>query len=250
MHHVLESGYNEKLSNTPTELLNAHFSKMWELTAEVFPHTLGDSARGVKGCAASTVWMICMLYYHKGKVSRGDSVFLFFTEECLQSILCVQGHLTSLLSFQFCACCATVGSGHPADITQGAPGKHTSFYYIKTNSADTCDKMKLNNASSLGPMLTQDDKSYLKHLCLTWFYYVERKQAQDECKTSLTWEWTVRLVNLNSSELLLNWPLCVQTPDGKCLSLPLAAIKTRSLPPNAVSRMLKCVLLCCSDWCI
>lgn len=33
-------------------------------------------------------------------------------------------------------------------------------------------------------------------------------------------------MNLNSAELLLNWPLCVETPDGKCLFLPLNATKT------------------------
>ena len=70
------------------------------------------------------------------------------------------------------------------DFHQGA-----LFYCIKTNSGDTSDKIKLNNtASSVGLMLTLDDKSYLNYLCVTWFYYVEKKQAQDGCKASLTWE--------------------------------------------------------------
>lgn len=119
------------------------------------------------------------------------------------------------------------------------------FYYIRTNSEDTCDKIKLNKASSVGLLLTLDDKSYLNYLCVTWFYYVEKKQAQDGYKALLTWEWTARPMNLNSAELLLNWPLCVGTPDGKCLFLSLSAMKTWALSPNTVPWKLRCVLDCC-----
>lgn len=54
-------------------------------------------------------------------------------------------------------------------------------------------------------------------------------------KASLTWEWTAGSVNINSAELLLNWPLCVETPDGKCLFLFLSAVKTWPLFLNTVS---------------
>lgn len=60
-----------------------------------------------------------------------------------------------------------------------------------------------------------------------------------------TWEWTARPMNLNSAELLLNWPLCVDTPDGKWLFLSLSAMKTWPLSLSTVSRMLRCALDCC-----
>lgn len=56
-------------------------------------------------------------------------------------------------------------------------------------------------------------------------------------------------MNLNSAELLLNWPLCVETPDGKCLFLSLSAMKTWALSLYTVSRMLRCALDCCCYWC-
>lgn len=61
-------------------------------------------------------------------------------------------------------------------------------------------------------------------------------------KASLTWEWTAGSLNINSAELLLNWPLCVETPDGKCLFLFLSAVKTWPLFLNAVSGMSGCAL--------
>lgn len=49
------------------------------------------------------------------------------------------------------------------------------FYYIKTDSVDTCEKIQLNKASDVGLMLTLDDKSYLKYICVTWFYSAVQK---------------------------------------------------------------------------
>lgn len=65
-----------------------------------------------------------------------------------------------------------------------------------------------------------------------------RKKNRARIDRSLTWEWTEGPMNLNSAELLLNWPLCVETPDGKCLFLPLNAMKTWLLSPSTVSRLL------------
>lgn len=98
--------------------------------------------------------------------------------------------------------------------------------------------MRTRGASSVGLMLTLDDKSHRKCRCLTWFYDEEKPGRPCRMqKASLTWEWTVGSVNINSAELLLNWPLCVQTPDGKCLFLFLSAVKTRPLFLHTASRM-------------
>lgn len=75
-----------------------------------------------------------------------------------------------------------------------------------------------------------------------------KKQTPDGYKASLTWEWTVRPMNLNSAELLLNWLLCATTPDGKCLFLSLSAIKTCALSLKTVSRMLKCIQTPIPGW--
>ena len=56
------------------------------------------------------------------------------------------------------------------------------FYYIRTNSEDTCDKIELNKASSVGLLLTLDDKSYLNYLCVTWFYYVGKNRPKTDIK--------------------------------------------------------------------
>lgn len=75
-----------------------------------------------------------------------------------------------------------VDNGLPVNILHVAHGKHTSFYYIKTNSEDTCDRIKLNKASSVCPMLTLDDKSYHNYLFVTWFYYVEKNRPRVDIK--------------------------------------------------------------------
>lgn len=78
--------------------------------------------------------------------------------------------------------CTVVDNSLPVDVLLGAPGKHASLYYIKTNSADTCGQIKINTASSVGPVLTLDDKSHLKCLCVTWFYYVEKNRRGTDLK--------------------------------------------------------------------
>ena len=124
------------------------------------------------------------------------------------------------------------------------------FYYIKTNSVDTCEKLQLNKASDVGLMLTLGDKSYLSTSVWPGFVVRCRDPNQDSSKALPTWEWTVGSMNLNSSELWLNWPLCVKTPDGKRLFLSLSAMKTWPISQSAVSGMLRFTLDWCRCWCI
>lgn len=83
------------------------------------------------------------------------------------------------------------------------------------------------------------------NLTLTTSVRVGKTRAQDGYKALLTWEWTARDMNLNSAELLLNWPLCVETPDGKCVS-PSKCHERHGHPfLNTVSRTLRRALSCC-----
>lgn len=117
------------------------------------------------------------------------------------------------------------GNGYPAtDPRMGWANARTPYFTTLKPTVQT------HRTSSVGLMLTLDDKSYHKCLCLTRFYDEEKTGRPCRMqKASLTWEWTAGSVNINSAELLLNWPLCVETPDGKCLFLFLSAVKTWSL---------------------
>lgn len=57
-------------------------------------------------------------------------------------------------------------------------------------------------------------------------------------------------MNLNSPELLLNWPLCEETPDGKCLFLSLSAIKAQTLTLNSLCPGYLDVVFCKCSRCL